>query len=129
MKRLLLVCLMMTCSVSYAEWIFYTESGSAKHFYENTSFRRENATVRMWTMSSFFNIQNINDKLFQTRKQLRVYDCKKEKSKLLTTITYKKEMGMGEVVYSFNYENEEEWDYSVPGSIMELEFQIACLRK
>jgi hypothetical protein len=122
---------MMTCSLSWAEWIFLLSSTSdAKFYYENTSLRRNGPIVKMWTLRS--GIKNaVDNKIYLSSKDLYGFDCEKEVLKHLSGAAYSGEMGAGEMIFSYTPDENliKQWDPIIPGTVMETLWKIACDKK
>ncbi len=133
MKRLIFVCLLMTCSASWAEWKFTgsTKSGSYTAYHEKSTIRKNGSIVKMWIMWDFSVIQTdtLGDK-YLSQKVLVAYDCRSETSAAISIVQFSDSMGNGVVVYTGSRkENALDWTPVVPNSIDEAEWQIACGKK
>lgn len=133
MKRLLFVVLMMTCSVSWAEWRItdFTSDGRYAAYHDKSTKRKNGAIVKMWLMRDYSEVlTDAEGKKYQSVKTLFSYDCKSETTALISIIEYSGSMGSGKVVWSgTRKEHEFEWAPIVPGTISEQEWKIACGKK
>ena len=130
MKQLLFVLLMMTCSVSWAEWELTQLNDTEVMYHDKSTIRRNSAIARMWTMTDFLEKQLESGKPYKSQITQFSYDCKSETAKLITTTIYSGSKGQGVVVSSyFDKDNLQSWNPVVPGSLGEHEWKIACGKK
>ena len=131
MKRLLFVLLMMTCSVSWAEWELADWTDEFFVYLDKSSIRKNRNIVKMWIMKEYPSVQtNPFARRYQSEKSYHVFDCQAETLAIMTIIQYSGSMGSGSVVFSGNRtERELEWRPIVPQSGGQLQWQIACGRK
>jgi hypothetical protein len=126
MIRLLLVCLMMTCSVSWAEYTLYRayEDGEIL-FIDRDQIKRKGGFARMWQTSRYSEIQKNNFKLsYNEITVLNEYDCANEKQ-IVLNLTYRKD---GNIVFDTNTESAK-WFYLEPGTRGYNLLEIACDKK
>jgi hypothetical protein len=131
MKRLLFVFLMMTCSVSWAEWEILSGAANGLYieYYDKSTIRKNGEIVKMWTMLEFSEVQTSSaGKSFQSSKALKAFNCKSEEGVLISYIFFSGSMGQGNVVVSETLK-EKIWDPISPGSMAESEWSIACGKK
>jgi hypothetical protein len=131
MKRLLFILLMMTSSVSWAEWEETGESESYVTYVDRATIRKKGNFVEMWNMRSYFEskVDFVGNK-YRSTKDLRRYDCKEKTRGLVSLVSYSKENGKGTVVFSHAAKNNEVDDIPItPGSVNEALWKIACGRK
>jgi hypothetical protein len=132
MKRLLLVCLIMTCSASYAEWEIYGDSEEFKSYLDKDTIRKNGAIVKIWELQNFVTIQRNTDdgQKYKSQKIYVANDCKSEMRSITSLISYEGEFGAGVVTYSVSVpEKDWNWRAIVPGSIGQSLWQIACGKK
>ena len=126
-KRLLFLLLMMTCSVSWAEWIFISKDSLNSFYYEDKSIRKRGDVVRMWTMRSGEEL-DAGDGAYKSVKRLCAYDCKKEIAAILSIAAYSETMGNGSVVRVHDF-REIDWAPIIPDTHEERQWKIACDKK
>jgi hypothetical protein len=135
MKRLLMVCLMMTCSVSWAEWEFSVVGESddfeITYYSDKSTIRRNGDIVKMWSLKEYSVMQKtFNGVNYKSSKVLNSYNCKYESSTQVSIVHYSNSMGNGNVVYTVTFkESELEWEPYVPGSLGQVLWKIACRKK
>lgn len=126
MKRLLLVCLMMTCSLSWAEYTFYQayEDGEIL-LIDRDQIKRKGSFAKMWQTSRYSQIQKNNFKLsYNEITVLSEYDCENYKS-IILDLKYRKD---GIVVFDTDTESSK-WFYLEPGTRGYNLLEIACGKK
>jgi hypothetical protein len=130
MKRLLFVLLMMTCSVSWAEWEYTTETNSFFLYHDKSTIRRNGEISQMWSLLQFVEVQNFLGYSYKSRNELIKYNCKDETSALVSVSRFSESMGKGKVTSSNTIkEREWEWHPVSPGSSGETSWEIACGKK
>ena len=101
MKRLIFVFLLMTCSVSWAEWEIVTSDSESDIYADRETIRKKGNFVEMWRMKSFVEVQvNSDGKKFRSVKFLSRFDCKDETVGSFSFVQYSEEYGRGDVVSS-----------------------------
>jgi hypothetical protein len=131
MKRLPFVLLMMTCSVSWAEWeISANFDNGETGYHDRATIRRNGAIAKMWIMHDYPVVQTDNGDRYKSDKVQFAYDCRSETFVLISSIRYSDSMGAGDVVYSSTRtESQWKWRPIVPESVGELRWKIACGKK
>lgn len=130
MKRLLFVLLMMTCSLSWAEWERVGDTGNYEALVDRATIRKKGNFFEMWDMMNYFKVQESVGKAHKSAKILNRYDCKDATRGLVSFVHYSGEYGTGEVVFVHTSKKNEIEDHPIsPGSSAELLWQIACGRK
>ena len=128
MKRLLFVLLIMTCSVSRADWEYVGKTDTRSEYHDNSTVRRSETNAKMWRLRDYFEMQtNASGKKYKSLKFREVYNCMEDTSAIIALIQYSDSMGRGSVVNSLEVkENQWDWQSVVPGSSGEVFFKIAC---
>jgi hypothetical protein len=127
MKRILFVLLLMTCSVSWAEWEYTTQTSSFMLFHDKSTIRRNGEISQMWSLLQFFEVQSFLGVLYKSRTELMKYNCKDETSALVSASRFSESFGKGKVTSSNTIkEREFEWNPVSPGSSGETSWEIAC---
>lgn len=126
MKRLLFVLLMMTCSVSRAEWTFFlvNEREGEYVFIDRDRIKRDGSFARMWEMTKYDKVQKDDWGLFDEETVLVQYDCVNERS-ILLDLKFRRN---GTVIFSANTDNSR-WRYVQPGTRGFGKLEIACGKK
>ena len=128
MKRLLFVVLMMTHSVSWAEWERTGVTDRFSEYHDKSSLRRDGVIVKMWTMKEYFKGQ-IHDAGYMVKsvKILQIFNCKNETYALVSISEYSDSMGTGVVLSTVTRkESQWVWEPIIPSSVGEGTWKIAC---
>lgn len=130
MKRLIFVLLLMTCSVSWAEWERLGETANYVHFANKKTIRKKGNFVEMWDMKNYFETKVSDGKNYKSIKVLNRYDCKDATRGIVSYYYYAKENGEGGTVdYTVKKMNEINDEPIVPDSAGEVLWKIACGRE
>jgi hypothetical protein len=131
MKRLLFVVLMMTCSVSWAEWEYIGENDTHTDYFDKSTIRRNGRIAKMWILTDYLKVKTLPDGTkFKSKKVRRAYNCLEESITEISTILFSGSMGEGDVVWTGeNKEIEWNWMSVVPRSVGKVQFDIACGKK
>jgi hypothetical protein len=127
MKRLLLVCLIMICSASWAEWeISDIGKDGIYYLHDKASIRRDANFSKMWTLTKYEKSQREEWGIFDDEWALIAYDCANEMSTVLAAKFYKKD---GSLVFSTDSNTRSKWNYVNTGTLNYRHFVIACGKK
>ena len=131
MKRLLFVFLMMTCSVSWAEWELVADIENYVQFVDKATKRKKDNFVEMWRMNNYFDEQlNSQGKKYKSVKIFDSYDCNNKARGVVSFVQYFEQYGRGDVVLSHTAKSIEiQYHPIVPESIGEGLWKIACGRE
>jgi len=127
MKRLLLVCLMLFCSVSWAEWDFtwVNPSNGDIYYHDKSTIQKDGHLRKMWTLQQYSTPSDVGLGPIEMMKGQNSYDCKNSLMKQLAIVTYQKG---GEIQVSKAFDNKE-WIPVIPGTPMMSDWKIACGKK
>lgn len=131
MKRLLYVVLMMSCSVSWAEWELTGKADELTHYHDKSTIQINDITAQMWVMYEFPEVRtNTDGDKYKSAKTLLAFNCKYETLTMISVVQYSGSAGNGEIVLSDTFkESEWIWDRIVPKSLENKELDIACGKK
>ncbi len=131
MKRLLIVVLMMTCSISWAEWEITGKEHDLTHYHDKATIQVNDITAKMWVMYEFPEVRtNTDGDKYKSAKSLLAFNCKYETLTMTSVIQYSGSMGTGKVVLADTFnESEWIWDRIVPDTLVKTEWDIACGKK
>ena len=131
MKRLLLgLMLLVTAGAAIAEWTSVGESVSSIHYVDRATIRRNGNLVKMWDLMDFKTVQTVQTvtgESFLSIKSQNEYDCKEERKRILAFTWFSGQMGSEKFVYSNS--DPGRWEPIQPGSIGEIQWNIACGKK
>jgi hypothetical protein len=132
MKKLLLIftllfSTLMFSTPSYGEW---TRTGRSDmnggNFYVDFErIRKHDGYVYFWQLRNFVNPDEYG---FLSAKSYYQGDCKVFRTKMLSASLHKKPMGKGDftTLLDGGYGEEQNWQYSHPGSNMDIMLQKVC---
>ncbi len=127
MKRILCIWLMMTCSVSWAEWEITSGAPEQIVYHDKTTKVRKGNIVKMWTMTDFPEVRNDEFGDFLSIKSRDAFDCKKKLHALIEAFFFADKLATGEMIHSLKIkESELDWLPIKPETVAEEELQIAC---
>jgi hypothetical protein len=127
MKRILFVLLIMTCSMSRAEWEVIGRSEDYVSYIDKSSVRKKGNFFEVWEMKDFFQAQNNSlGKNFRSLVFLNIYDCDNRISGSIAFATYSKSMGKGITIDSGDFGSNFRRDRVFPGSTAETTWKMVC---
>jgi len=136
MKRLLFVVLILTCSVSWAEWKFLEsrsrgDGDDTLIYYDKSTIKKTGAISRMWHMQDHIKVQtDASGKNYRSAKVLQSYNCREETIAVASFVLLSDQGGSGNVVSSATIQEKElVWDPITPDTIGAKHFKIACGKK
>jgi hypothetical protein len=128
MKRLFLIILIMTCSVSWAEWEIDSHDVTSTSYHDKSSIRKSGVITKMWTMTEYHELKiDRKGARYKSQKTLSEYNCQEQQINVSAITRYSGSHGSGSAIYSQTWqESERQWNAVIPGSIGEGQWQIAC---
>lgn len=130
MKRILFLLLMMTCSISWAEWEFVGENNAFFSFVDKSTIQTNGNIAKMWSMKDFALIRKDAVGKYRSVKVLSVYDCKEETSATVAVIFFEGARGSGNIVFRHTFHKGEwDWEPISPDSTGKAYWKIACGKK
>lgn len=108
-------------------WTPFHESSDSSIYLDLSRIKRVGSLARLWVLINYFQDQTVEGVTYRSIVKLTEYDCKEEKSRDLTWTAYKRSAGLGDDVVTADSVGE--WSYGRPGSIRDVESQIACSSK
>jgi hypothetical protein len=129
MKRPLFFVLMMTCSISWADWRYAGKTEKFAVYVDKSTIRKNGDIVSMWTLRDYFEVQT----LFGLHKSLilpHAFNCRERTAALTAQSYHTDSMGKGDVFFIKEWKDSE-WNFRPfpPGSIVETTWKIACSKK
>ncbi len=110
-----------------AEWTPVGESdegGGYTVYVDLVSARKAANRVKMWTLIDYKTEQKASGTNFLSKKIRRDYDCKEEQMRDLAFSLFSWNMEKGELLRSYN--QPQQWQRVLPGSLNEAEWKAAC---
>ena len=128
MKRLLLgLMLLMTATAASAEWTPIGSGDSFIQYADKATIRPNGNFVKMWLLYDFKTVRTSVGHSYLSEKAQMENDCKEERLRVLALSWFSGQMGSGNVVYSDS--DAGKWTPVAPGSIGEIQWNIACGKK
>lgn len=127
MNKLLLALMLALASTSaMAEWTWVVEDAGIgiTVYVDRTTINKTGNIVKMLTLTDFKTVKGKAKSKFLSQTEQAEYDCKDEKIRILSLSQHNKNMGTGEVVFSYNTPSK--WMPAAPGSANEVLWEIAC---
>ncbi len=127
MKKLLLILMLAAVSSSaMAEWVeIGVDTKKYIDYVDPETIRKSGNKVKMWEMTDFKTVQELDGKQFMSTKVLKEYDCKEGQSRQLYLSVYSENMGRGNTIISGD-RSEDKWKPTTPGTVGEGLWQFAC---
>lgn len=127
MKRLLFVLLMMTCSLSWAEWEFtwVNPANGDIYYHDKSTIQKDGNLRKMWTLQQFKTPVDVGLGPAEIIKGHFAFDCKNSQIKHLAIVVYNLDGG---VQLSKVFDNKN-WEPIVPGTPMMDDFKVVCGKK
>jgi len=128
-KAILMILLAIVSSSAMAEWVEVGESEDAEvgvTLYANpTTIRKSGNMVKMWRLTDFKTAEDAAGKQYMSTKRHDEYDCKEERLRIISIVTYSKNMGKGKVVLTTDIKLYD-WFSVTPDSLDEIIWKYAC---
>lgn len=123
MKLILGVLLAAVSSMASAAWTTVHTDNECSYNIDIATTSEEFNKVKMWNMVDCKRTRKGNPNFLSVKSQVE-YDCKEEKTRTLAYVEYSENMGAGKEVHS--HSKPFDWQPLVPGSVAEMEWNIAC---
>jgi hypothetical protein len=128
MKKLLMgLMLLLVSGAASAEWTIANNDDEHILYVDRATIRRNGNFVKMWHLTDYKKAKVFNDKSDLSARSQREYDCKDEKSRILSLATFSGQMAKGTVTFSTSVT--QEWEAVPPESINATLWKIACGKK
>ena len=127
--RFFLLLPLMMSPPSYAAWQFLgaTSDGTA-YLIDPSTKKSKGQLIEMHTMQNLRSARLVNGQKFRSAVGQTLYNCSDRTSATTLIRQFSGELGEGKVVSSFKQKpNEIIWDAILPNTILEKEWQIACV--
>ncbi len=94
-------------------------------YIDRNSPRGKGGQVRMWWLMDYQLVQITDEKGYFSRLNHSEFDCKNQRSRLLSVALLSERMGMGQVVFEDPFPRK--WEAVQDGSFQDALFDIACI--
>lgn len=128
-RAIWIVLLAMVSGNAMADWIKVNENSEFTTYGNRATISTKGHVASMWSMYDFQTVQTLlsDSANYNSTQQLSSYDCRDEKTKMLTSTLYSKRMGEGRVVH--RYKLQFEWQALKATSATEALWKLACGKK
>ena len=138
------LCLMLLCLVplaSFAErlqsaeseqrerWTYVAGNDSRSRYIDISTIKRKKDIVGVWALDDYAKKQNPLGISYMSAVAYYEFDCKDRKVRILQSIFYSGNMGLGEQVYSYAESTPGNWDYITPQRLCNVVRAKVCERK
>ncbi len=125
-KLLLIIMLALISTSSVAAWIKVGSNETVTIYAHPATIRKTTANnIEMWSLYDYNTVQkSIGSRPYMSVKFHNEYDCKKEQSRILYSVSHSKNMGGGRSIY--NGTSDMIWTPIPPGRIIKLLWEFAC---
>ena len=125
MKRLLITLLLAVLSTSaMAEWVQINANNNSTTYVDPTTIRKVGNKVKIWLMEDVKTMQISGKYKFLSDKSQHEYDCQNETFTPVASALFSGNMGLGQVVYSYNRRLD---SMSVmPGTVSDVVWKMVC---
>ena len=124
LKVVLMLALGLTCSSAMAGWIKVNYNERVTSYVDPSTIRKNGSMVKMWSLLDLKTSIVTNGNEYSSIISRDEYDCKEEKSRLLSLTMYAGKMGQGEVVHTES--SIDAWQEVVPNSTASIKWKRAC---
>lgn len=126
MKTIFLSILLVVSASVQAAWTKLPGEGSDMDLYiDYSTVKSRNGLVRAWFVYDFHKPQYDGLVPFWSGTRLDEFDCKEERMRNFSVLTYSERMGHGRLVRSYNFEKPE-WLYIAPNTIGQNQMIFLC---
>jgi Surface-adhesin protein E len=123
-KTILLTLLAVVSSSAVAEWVLAGRNEITAAYFDPATISKTGNTVKMWNLFDLRTARLLDKQPYMSMKRQVEYDCKEERSRLLSFSGHSENMAGGEVVFSDS--DPHNWEPVSPGSGNETLWKIAC---
>ena len=123
MKKILYILLIISIP-AYADWIKLASSTDGDMYVESNSIRKNGNSVLFWSLQDYKQKNELGDLSMKLRQEI---NCKEETIKMISIVSYSKNMGLGNVNLSGNASRE--ITHIPPGTLNEEIYKFVCNKK
>lgn len=127
MKRLmLLLALMCLSGGAVAQWTPVMVDPVVITYIDRTTLRGKGGLVRMWWLMDYQLVQIIDEKGYFSRLHHSEFDCRRQRSRLLSVALLSQPMGLGEAVFEDPVPRR--WEPVAGQPFQQALWEIACIQ-
>lgn len=98
----------------HAEYLTYSKSDDAQHYYEPETIKRENGNVRVWILMDFKKVQPDGGNSYRLLEEV---DCKERRIRRLQMTVFKGAIGTGDTLAQNDAQGE--WSFIPPATVFD----------
>jgi hypothetical protein len=126
MKRLaFLLALMCLCTGAAAQWTPVMVDQMVITYIDRATVRGRGSMVRMWWLMDYQLVQIVDEKGYFSRVHHSEFDCRRQRTRLLSVALLSQQMGLGEVVFEDTAPRR--WESVTGQPFQRALFDIACI--
>ena len=123
MKKILYILLIISAP-AYADWIKLASSTDGDMYIESNSIRKNGNFVLFWSLQDYKQKNELGDLSIKLKQEI---NCKEETIKIISLVSYSRNMGLGNVNLSGNASRE--ITHIPPGTLNEEIYKFVCNKK
>ena len=123
MKKILFILLIISIP-AYADWIKLASSTDGDMYIESNSIRKNGNSVLFWSLQDYKQKNELGDLSMKLKQEI---NCKEETIKIISLVSYSRNMGLGNVNLSGNASRE--ITHIPPGTLNEEIYKFVCNKK
>jgi len=113
----------MLAGSAWAEWVLYSETDTSTFYYDPATIRKDGNMRRVWELSDLRKRHKDGE---ISRRYRAEYDCKNERTRILSFSLHSEPMAGGEVLKNFG--EDKEWGEIPPGTVINTILKIVCAK-
>lgn len=121
MRIVLCLVLALVTAPVWAGWLRVGETANATHYFDPVTIRNDGNLRSVWELQD---LKQRDKQGAMSRRSLFEYDCKKERSRLLSFASHSEPMAKGKVLFSDD--EPEKWSNSEPETVTEAILKFLC---
>ena len=129
MKLLIAVLLLVFSTGAMAEWTYLSSPTDNTYdvYIDKTAIRKRGNVAKMWDLTDYKSPQKAaGGESYSSGKVLEEYDCVEIRRRLLARTNFSGNLGKGEIVYSYQYDDNKDWRDIAPDSVAMVQWKAAC---
>lgn len=119
--RILLCLLALAAAPVWASWIWVGATDNATYYLDSVTIRKDGNFRTVWEVQD---LKQRNKQGVMSNRSLFEYDCKNERSRLLSFASHSEPMATGKVLFSDD--EPAKWSNSEPGTVTEVILTFLC---
>lgn len=126
MKNLLFICLLLVTNSVWAKWVMVSQNSSSTMYIDPTKIRIDGDIRKVWQLKSLI---ERNEFSALSQRSLNEYDCKNERTRMLSSTSHFDRMATSDAFKSRYSENiHDEWHFIPPQTFEDEIFKRVCTK-